>query len=141
MFNSDENNTIKVVVDYVKECSEYDLSEELYNKIELMPKIEEKIGITYEALSIRVLYLEFLKNYSIYVYGDIVENNKETLNKLGPYRKIETNVNLYDENGRIIETAQHEFAVKDFLGMHTFKVSFNNIKSIDKIDKIRIFPT
>lgn len=118
-----------------KEASKY-----LLDKIERIVAFEEKLGIRYESISVIVDYHDFNDSpWVIEVLGDVMEHENGNLANFQTWQ-IETVVNLYDAENRIIASNGDGFQVRDFLGFTTFRVYIQDIDSIEEIKKIRIYP-
>lgn len=118
-----------------KEAANY-----LMDKIERIEPFEEKLGIRYESISVKVDYLDFYDEpWKVTVLGDVIEHENGNLANFQTWQ-IETVVNLYDENNRIIATGGSSFQVREYLGFTTFEVSINQLESIEEIKRIRIYP-
>lgn len=112
----------------------------LMDKIERIEAFEEKLGIKYDSISVIVDYYDFNDSpWDIKILGDVIEHENGNLANFQTWN-IETVVNLYDSENRIIASEGSSFQVKDYLGFTTFKVYFNHIDSIEEIKRIRIYP-
>ncbi len=118
-----------------KEAANY-----LMDKIERIEAFEEKLGIRYDSISVIVDYLDFYDDpWAIKILGDVIEHENGNLANFQNWN-IETVVNLYDDENRIIASGGSSFQVRDYLGFTTFEVYFNEIESIEEIKRIRIYP-
>lgn len=117
-----------------KEASKY-----LLDKVERIEAFEEKLGIRYESISIMVDYYDFNDDpWTVTILGDVIEHENGNLANFQNWN-IETVVNLYDEENRIIASGGSSFQVRDYLGFTTFKV-YMEIASIEEVKRIRIYP-
>lgn len=118
-----------------KEAASY-----LMDKIERIEAFEEKLGIRYESISVIVDYYDFNDEpWVVKILGDVIEHENGNLANFQTWN-IETVVNLYDSENRIIASKGSSFQVRDYLGFTTFEVYIDNIASIEEIKRIRIYP-
>ncbi len=118
-----------------KEAASY-----LMDKIERIEAFEEKLGIRYDSISVIVDYYDFNDEpWVVKILGDVIEHENGNLANFQTWN-IETVVNLYDSENRIIASKGSSFRVSDYLGFTTFEVYIDNIASIEEIKRIRIYP-
>lgn len=113
-----------------------ELSRYLLSKIERVPEFEEKLGITYENVSIKVGTMFDEINLTIFADVRLVDKVKFEKNSM-----IVTNVTFYDEDNYILDMASDAFNVRDFLGYQTLRL-YDHAPDfeLDEIAKIRILP-
>ena len=113
-----------------------EISRELLNKIERVQVFEEKLGITYENISIRIS--EPFDEIELTIFADVrlVDEVKFQKNSM-----IETKVTFYDEDNYILDMLSDHINVRDFLGFETRRLYSRYIDfKLEDIAKIRILP-
>lgn len=119
---------------------EKEAANHLMDKIERIEAFEEKLGIRYDSISIIVDYYDFNNDpWNIKILGDVIEHENGNLANFQDW-SIETVVNLYDSENRIIGSSDSSFQVRNYLGFTTFEVNFFDIQSIEEIKRIRVYP-
>jgi len=105
----------------------------LSGSIERMKKFEDKLGITFNALSV---YVDDSPDeegeYSYKVSGEIVSEEDEV------EHSIDIIVVFYDSSGSIIDADEKFIMEEDFMGFDILSLS-GFLRSND-VDKVKIFP-
>lgn len=99
----------------------------LLNSIERFPKMESKIGMEIENLSVNV------KDDTITILGDLyIENTEE-------HEYMNLNVTCYNDKN-ILNVENDYINFEDFLGFKTFNILISDVNPYE-IDRIRIYPS
>jgi hypothetical protein len=105
------------------------LAKSLLNKIERLEAFEERLGVRFENISLKVLDNGWV-NLMFELHTDST-TLEETI-------KIEGTA--YDVDGQILEV-ETTYAIKDrFFVFEVFKLSFQEDGIADKINKLRLYP-
>ena len=113
-----------------------EMSRALLGKIERVPVFEEKLGITYENISIKIS--KPFDELNLVIFADVMLVDEEKLQK---NTMIETKVTFYDEDNYILDMLSDHFNVSDFLGFDTRRLYDGYIDfKLEDIAKIRILP-
>lgn len=105
------------------------LAKSLFNKIERLEAFEERLGVRFENISLKVLDNGWVKlMFELHTNNTSIENN------------IKIECTAYDSNGQILDV-QDNYALKDYFfvfEVYTFRFQEDGIA--DKINKLRLYP-
>jgi hypothetical protein len=107
------------------------LAKSLLNKIERLEAFEERLGVRFENISVKVD-----SNDSFYVFFELYSNSGTNLDE----NIVLIDFVVYDIDGKILKL-QTDYASKDkFFGFQIFKFGCYEDSILEKVSKIRIFP-
>ena len=111
------------------------LEKSLLNKVERLDAFEEKFGIRFENISIKVQ--ESIDNSEEYVelFFEAHSTNGTTIDDT-----ITIQIILYDKQNSIINSNYNYLLEDSFFGFEIVHFLFSDINLIDRINKIRIYP-
>lgn len=106
------------------------LAKSILNKIERLEAFEERLGVRFENISVKVD-----DDGWVFVFFELHTNNGTTIEK-----RIEIECTAYDVDGHILEVVNHSVFPDNFFGFQVFKFVFHENGIADKINKLRLYP-
>jgi hypothetical protein len=106
------------------------LAKSLLNKIERLEAFEERLGVRFENISVKVE-----SNDSFRVFFELYSNSGTNLDE-----HVFIEFVVYDNDGQILKVLTHVANKDDFFAFQIFQFACWEDSIIDKVGKIRIFP-
>lgn len=108
-----------------------DLKKVLLQKIERLEAFEERLGVYFENISIKVS-----EDFQLTILGEMFsKNGKEIMDN------VEITCILYDHDGSILDKSTNYITAEDFFGFEVFEIAFYDDNIAKEVSKIRLYPT
>jgi hypothetical protein len=107
--------------------------QDITNKIERLEAMEEKCGISLDAMYASLAETSYTGKYIVTLNGEIHSANGTKIAE-----NLRIAVTLHDDTGRVVNRKEHWVSADRFFGMESFSVGFT---TEDVPYKIRIQPT